>query len=99
MLSPRSAGNILVAGNETEGELKAEEDPMAGHAETHCTTVASRRIALPSCPNCNDLVFAPTVSEFVSKSRVRHIWSCEACGHEFSTSVRLFAEAREQPLS
>jgi ribosomal protein L37AE/L43A len=82
-----------------EGRLKAEEDPMDGHAETHRTTVASRRIALPSCPNCNDLVVAPAVSEFVSQNRVRHIWSCEACGHEFSTSVRLFADAREHSLS
>ena len=99
MLSPRSARNILVAGNETEGELKAEEDPMAGHAETHRTTVASRRIALPSCPICNDLVFAPAASEFVSKARVRHVWACEACGHEFSTSVRLFFDHTEHALA
>jgi hypothetical protein len=44
-------------------------------------------------------VVAPAVSEFVSQNRVRHIWSCEACGHEFSTSVRLFADAREHSLS
>ncbi len=68
-------------------------------AETHCTTVASRRIALPSCPSCNDLVFAPAASEFVSKTRVRHIWECEACGHEFSTSVRLFADHRGHAMS
>ena len=65
---------------------------MAGQAETHRTTFAPRRIALPSCPNCNDLVFAPAASEFVSKTRVRHIWACEACGHEFATSVRLFVD-------
>jgi transcription elongation factor Elf1 len=72
---------------------------MVGQAETHRTTIASRRIALPSCPHCNDLVFAPAASEFVSKTRVRHIWSCEACGHEFSTSVRLFVDAREHSAS
>ncbi len=76
----------------TEGEQQAEEDPMTGQAETHCTTVGSHRIALPRCPNCDDLVFAPAASEFVSKTRVRHIWACEACGHEFSTSVRLFGD-------
>jgi len=72
---------------------------MAGHAETHCTSVASRRIALPSCPNCNDLVFAPAASEFVSNTRVRHIWSCETCGHEFATSVRLLFDARDRSPS
>jgi ribosomal protein L37AE/L43A len=52
-------------------------------------TVASRRFALPVCPKCHDLQFAPAASEFVSKGKVRHFWSCEACGHEFSTSVKL----------
>ena len=72
---------------------------MAGQAETHSATVASRRVALPSCPNCNDLLFAPAASEFVSASRVRHIWSCDACGHEFSTSVRLSFDRRSRALS
>lgn len=83
---------MLAFGERNGGEKQAEEDPMTGQAETHCATVASRRIDLPSCPNCNDLVFAPAASEFVSKTRVRHIWACEACGHEFSTSVRLFVD-------
>ena len=72
---------------------------MTRHAETHSDAVASRRIALPSCPNCNDLLFAPAASEFISKTRVRHIWSCDACGHEFSTSVRLFFSWSESALS
>jgi len=72
---------------------------MTGHAETHANAGSLRRIALPSCPNCNDLLFAPAASEFVSKTRVRHIWSCEACGHEFSTSVRLLFSRSESALS
>ena len=72
---------------------------MAGQFETHCATAASRRIALPSCPSCNDLVFAPAASEFVSKTRVRHIWACEACGHEFATSVRLFLDHGDRARS
>jgi len=62
---------------------------MNGQAETHMGAVASRRFALPACPKCKDLQFAPAASEFVSKAQVRHFWSCEACGHEFSTSVKL----------
>jgi ribosomal protein L37AE/L43A len=72
---------------------------MAGHVETHSDTVASRRIALPSCPKCNDLLFAPAASEFVSKTRVRHIWSCDSCGYEFSTSVRLLFAQSEPALA
>ncbi|HLH90452.1 MAG TPA: hypothetical protein VKX28_18525 [Xanthobacteraceae bacterium] len=62
---------------------------MNGQAEAHVTASAARRLALPACPKCNDLQFAPAASEFVSKGKVRHFWSCEACGHEFSTSVKL----------
>jgi ribosomal protein L37AE/L43A len=79
--------------------MQAEEDSMAGQTETHGVSVASRRIALPSCPHCNDLLFAPAASEFVSRTSVRHIWSCDTCGHEFSTSVRLFFSRSESALS
>jgi transcription elongation factor Elf1 len=58
-----------------------------------------RRFTLPSCPKCNDLLCAPTASEFVSKDQVRHQWSCEACGHEFSMSVRLFVSGDRRSLS
>jgi hypothetical protein len=72
---------------------------MAGQAETHTGSDACRRFPLPSCPNCNDLLFAPAASEFVSTSRVRHVWSCDACGHEFSTSVQLSFRKRGRSLS
>ncbi len=72
---------------------------MTREAETHSTTVASHRIALPSCPVCNDLLFAPAASEFVSQTRVRHMWSCDACGHEFTTSVRLTFSRSETMLA
>jgi len=90
---PYATGSVM------EGRYKAEEAAMTGHAETHTSTVGSRRFALPSCPNCHDLLFAPTASEFVSKNRVRHTWSCESCGHEFSTSVRLFVDSNGRALS
>jgi ribosomal protein L37AE/L43A len=71
----------------------AEEASMNARAEAHVTShaiaVASRRLALPACPECDDLQFAPAASEFVGKGQVRHFWSCEACGHEFSTSVKV----------
>jgi ribosomal protein L37AE/L43A len=48
-----------------------------------------RQVAVPTCPRCNDMLFAATASEHVSEKHVRHIWSCDSCGHEFSTSVAL----------
>jgi len=62
---------------------------MTAPAEAHLDSVASQRFALHACPSCGDLQLAPAASEFVTKGQVRHLWACEACGHEFSTSVKL----------
>jgi transcription elongation factor Elf1 len=72
---------------------------MKGQAEVQAGAGAPRRFALPSCPQCNDLLFASAGAEFVSKSRVRHVWSCDACGHEFATSVQLSFIRARRPLS
>jgi hypothetical protein len=42
-----------------------------------------------SCHQCHDDVIAPNRSEYVSEDQIRHIWSCESCGHEFEMSVNL----------
>jgi uncharacterized protein with PIN domain len=40
-----------------------------------------RAFAAPlRCPHCNDWMVAPTCSEFVEGSEIRHHWDCEACG-------------------
>jgi RNase P subunit RPR2 len=72
---------------------------MKGHAEVQTASEAPRRLALPSCPQCHDLLFASAASEYVSRSRVRHLWSCDECGHEFSTSVQLSFRRARRPLS
>lgn len=85
-------------GRDGNGGDSAVENPMSGQTETQ-SGATMRRLTLPSCPKCNDLLCAPTASEFVSKDQVRHQWSCEACGHEFSTSVRLFCGEDRRALS
>jgi transcription elongation factor Elf1 len=72
---------------------------MSGLADTQTTPATSRRLALPCCPRCDDMMFASTAAEFVSQSRVRHQWSCESCGHEFSTSVQLSFHGPRRVLS
>jgi RNase P subunit RPR2 len=72
---------------------------MKGQAEMQAGPGAPRRFAPPLCPQCNDLLFAPAASEYVSRSHVRHVWSCDDCGHEFSTSVSLSFRRPREPLS
>jgi hypothetical protein len=54
--------------------------------------VSRSLLRVPLCPECGDMLLAPEASEFAGRGRVRHHWSCEACGHVFRTAV-LFAEA------
>jgi RNase P subunit RPR2 len=54
------------------------------------------------CPQCDDLMVAPARSQHVQNDLVRHWWSCETCGHEFRTTVRLPAlpaEALQQAMA
>ena len=39
------------------------------------------------CAQCGDTLFAPEWSEYLDDRRVRHLWSCDACGYEFESEV------------
>ena len=39
------------------------------------------------CAQCGDTLFAPEWSEYLDDRRIRHLWSCDACGYEFETEV------------
>lgn len=45
------------------------------------------------CPQCDGWLLAPEWSEYLNERRVRHTWSCEACGYEFETDVFFAAAA------
>jgi hypothetical protein len=47
----------------------------------------ARYFTRPLCPQCGEELLVPERSEFAGEARVRHAWSCEACGHEFCTAV------------
>jgi transcription elongation factor Elf1 len=44
------------------------------------------------CAQCGDVLVAPAWSEHVNEHCVRHLWSCDSCGYEFETSIRLRAQ-------
>jgi ribosomal protein L37AE/L43A len=39
------------------------------------------------CARCGADIIAPEWSEYLSNGRVRHIWTCDACGHGFEDSI------------
>ena len=46
-----------------------------------------RRISIPTCPQCDNMLVAPTTAAFDRAGYVRHVWACDECGHAFRTSI------------
>lgn len=40
-----------------------------------------------ACAQCGEMLFMPEWSEYLNERRVRHLWSCDACGYRFETTV------------
>lgn len=55
---------------------------------------ASSRTELrrPKCPRCGLVLLLAEQSAFIPKGRIRHTWSCDDCGHEFVTSIRVLPQ-------
>ncbi len=45
----------------------------------------------PKCPHCGNMLLVAEESAFSLKGRISHAWSCDDCGHEFVTSITLWA--------
>lgn len=72
---------------------------MKYHGTAPACAIAPYKVSRLLCPQCQDLIIAATQSQHVSRNEIRHWWTCEACGHQFRTTVRYlrsFAES-EQP--
>ena len=39
------------------------------------------------CAQCCAVIVAPEWSEYRSDHRVRNVWFCETCGHQFETTI------------
>ena len=43
----------------------------------------------PKCPRCGIVLLIAEESRFNIRGRIDHAWSCDDCGNEFMTSIRL----------
>jgi DNA-directed RNA polymerase subunit RPC12/RpoP len=43
----------------------------------------------PRCPRCGSIVLMAERAAFNPDGGIRHTWSCDDCGHEFVTSIRM----------
>jgi RNase P subunit RPR2 len=51
--------------------------------------VATEDLTRPNCPDCGSVLLIAEDSRFNVRGRIDHAWSCDDCGAEFVTSIRL----------
>jgi hypothetical protein len=78
----------MVSRGEGDWNGKAKDSRMKYHGTASACSNAPFRVSRLFCPQCEDLIIAATHSEHVSPNEIHHWWACEACGHEFRTTVR-----------
>jgi hypothetical protein len=47
-------------------------------------------LSRPNCPVCGSVLLIAEESRFDVEGRIDHAWSCDDCGTEFVTSIRLW---------
>jgi predicted RNA-binding Zn-ribbon protein involved in translation (DUF1610 family) len=62
--------------------------------QSACLAFATRdqvteNLGRPNCPQCGSMLLMAEESRFNIRGRIDHTWSCDECGNEFVTSIRL----------
>jgi hypothetical protein len=52
--------------------------------------LGTSNLSRPNCPRCGKALLVAEESLFVLSGRIDHAWSCDDCGNEFVTSIRLW---------
>ncbi len=59
------------------------------NAEIACQASWARNFGRPDCPRCGSVLLVAEQSAFNLNGGIRHDWSCDDCGEEFATSIRV----------
>ena len=62
---------------------------MEGRVAAQASVPGANFFGHQLCPQCLYSLVAPDASQHISEHTIKHIWSCEACGTEFATLVKL----------
>lgn len=66
---------------------------MRIHSDVPSGVTVNQILGRPVCPSCGETMFAAVETHFLGRGRISNRWSCEACDHQFQTSLELpFAE-------
>jgi transcription elongation factor Elf1 len=72
---------------------------MKNDAKWRSTLPKARPSTRFFCPQCDDLLLAPALSQHVHENLISHVWACENCGFEFKTMIAPLSRTRHQPVA
>lgn len=73
---------------ETVFDLR-QEAALRVQPELPAGVTVNEILGRPACPQCGEMMFAAIATQFMGRGRISNSWSCEACDHEFETSVQM----------
>jgi RNase P subunit RPR2 len=62
---------------------------MSIHFAYSASETVTQDFGRPKCPRCGTVLLIAENSAFNLKGRIRNVWSCDDCAHEFVTSIAL----------
>src|ERR1700736_1338118 len=66
-----------------------KEQPVSIEDAPNPVPSAVAAFYMPPCPRCGEQVLAPHIVTFRADDAIRHHWSCDDCGYEFETRIKL----------
>jgi RNase P subunit RPR2 len=57
---------------------------------------STKNLKRPKCPRCGSVLPVAERSRFNLSGHIDHAWSCDDCGKEFMTSIRLLSSLSPQ---
>jgi RNase P subunit RPR2 len=57
--------------------------------QSACPVPSGTKLTRPYCPRCGSILLIAEQSALNLDGHIRHSWSCDACGQEFTTSIRI----------
>jgi predicted RNA-binding Zn-ribbon protein involved in translation (DUF1610 family) len=63
---------------------------QSAYLRSSTRVVATENLSRPNCPDCGNVLLIAEDSRFNVGGRIDHAWSCDDCGTEFVTSIRLW---------
>ncbi len=65
-------------------------NPQSACQSPSTRVLATEDLSRPKCPDCGSVLLFAEDSRFNATGRIDHAWSCDDCGTEFVTSIRLW---------